>query len=152
MKPVKKHEWSPKKCQCILALIDIGRVTIAEIIEYIKVLKSTIYDIKSHSTPFSQPRIGCPKYLSATDKRHLRRYIIKSHKNRRSGSDTIKKALDFTCSEAMIIKALHELGFYRRIARRHLALSQVTKKKCLEYARLQTHARDTHHINKLISN
>ena len=77
--------------------------------------------------------------MSATNKRRLRRYITKSHKNHRSGLDTIKKALDFICSEATIIKALHELGFYRRITCRRPALSQATKKKRLEYARLVRH-------------
>jgi hypothetical protein len=117
MKPVKKHEWSPKKCQCVLALLNTGCVAIEEIIVYTKVPKSTIYDIKRRGTPFSKLRIGLPRVLSATDKRRLRRYITKSHKNRGATPDTIKKALNFTCSDATLISALHELGFHRRIAR-----------------------------------
>jgi transposase len=139
MKPVKKHEWSPKKRQCVLALLDTGRVAIEEIIAYTKVPKSTIYDIKRRGTAFSKPRIGRPQVLSATDKRRLRRYITKSHKNRRATPDTIKKVLDFTCSDATLISALHELGFHRRIARRRPALNQAAKKKRLEYARLVRH-------------
>jgi hypothetical protein len=123
MKPVKKQEWSPKKRQCVLDLLDTGRVTIKEIIVYIKVPKSTIYNTEKCGTPFSKPRIGRPHALSATDKRRLRRFVTKSHKNHRSTPDTIKNAHHFKCSDEVVISALHELGFYCRIACQRPALN-----------------------------
>jgi len=139
MKPVKTHEWSPKKRQSVLSLLDSGVVSIAEIIAQTGVPKATIYDIKKRGTPFTKGRIGRSRVLSATDKRRLRRYITKSHKSRRASPKTIIDALGFKCSEKTLIKAIHELGFHRRIARRRPALSNIQKKKCLAYVRLVGH-------------
>jgi hypothetical protein len=139
MKPVKKHEWSPKKRQSVLSLLDSGVITIAEIVVYTNVPCSTVHYIKKRDTPFSKPRIGRPWILSATDKRCICRYITKSHQNRRHSPAAIIKALNLNCSEDILIVALQELGFHWRIARRRPALSQAAKKKRLEYARLVRH-------------
>ena len=141
MKPVKTHEWSPKKRQSMLSLLDSGVVSIAEIIAQTGVPKATIYDIKKRGTPFIKARIGRPQILSATHKRRLRRYIMKSHKSRRASPKTIIDALEFKCGEETLIKAIHELGFHRRIARRHPALSN-----CKEVAWRET--RDVRKCNK----
>ena len=133
------HEWSPKKRQSILSLLDTGVVTIAEIVAYTNVPRSTVYDIKKRATPFSKPRIGRPRVLSATDKRRIRRHITKSHKDRRDSPAAIIKALNLNCGKDALIVAIQELGFHRRIARRRPALSQAAKKKRLEYARLVRH-------------
>ena len=127
MKPVKMHESSPKKRQSVLSLLDSGVVSIAEIIAQTGVPKATIYDIKKRGTPFTKGRIGRSRVLSATDKRRLRRYITKSHKSRRASPKTIIDALGFKCGKKTLIKAIHELGFHRRIARRHPALSNIQK-------------------------
>ena len=139
MKPVKTREWSPKKRQSVLSLLDTGVIKIAEIIALTGVPRATIYDIKKRNTPFNKARIGRPRVLSATDKRRLRRYITKSHKSCRATPDTIIRALEFKCSEETLIKAIHELGFHCRIAHHRLTLSNVQKKKCLAYARLVRH-------------
>ena len=78
MKPVKTREWSPKKRQSVLSLLDSGVIKIAEIIALTGVPRATIYDIKRRDTPFNKPRIGRPRVLSATDKRRLCRYITKA--------------------------------------------------------------------------
>ena len=134
MRPVKTREWSPKKRQSVLSLLDTGVIKIAEIIAQTGVPRATIYDIKKGDTPFNKPRIGRPRVLSATDICRLRCYITKSGKSCYTTSDTIIRTLEFKCSKETLIKAIHELGFHRRIACHHPALSNVQKKKCLAYA------------------
>lgn len=101
--------------------------------------KCIIYDIKRQATLVTKARIERPRILSATDKRRLCRYITKSDKSRRASPKTIIDALKFKYDEEILIKAIHELGFHRRIARRHSALSNIQKKKYLTYARLICH-------------
>ena len=127
MRPAKTHEWSQKKRQSVLLLLDTG------------VLLATIYNIKKRCTPFDKPWIGYPQVLSATDKCHLRHYITKSHKSYRITLDTVIYILEFKCSEETLIKAIHELGFHHRITCRRPAISNVQKKKWLAYARLVCH-------------
>jgi Transposase. len=58
---------------------------------------------------------------------------------RRLTPKSIIKDLGFKCCEETIIKALHEFGYSRRIARRRPSLKNIDKKRRLEYARSVRH-------------
>lgn len=139
MKPIKTHDWSPKKRSRVLGLIEGKKHSIRQIAELTGVPKSTVQDIKNRNTPDSKPKTGRPKVLSDRDKRRIEMYIRQSSETRQNTPEAIIKALDLPCGITTLIKAIHELGYHRRVARKCCLLKKIDYQRRLAFARAYRH-------------
>ena len=135
MRPVKTHDWTPRKRSRVLALWESGRFSIRDISAQLDIPRSIIHDIAKRGTPNSKPKLGRPKLLSARDKRRIDMFIKKSKETRQSPPNGIIKALGLSVGHTTVITAIHELGYRRCVARRRPLLKKIDYKCRLEFAR-----------------
>jgi hypothetical protein len=101
--------------------------------------KSTVSDIKKRNIPDSKPKSGRPKIWSDRDKCRIEAYIRKSKETRQESPDHIIRTLHLSCSVPILVKAIHELGYHRRIARRCCLLKKIDYRRRLAFARAYKH-------------
>ena len=134
-KPIKRHDWTPKKRSRVLALVEGRRHTIREISDIVGIPKSTVGDIKTRNTATTKFKSGRPRKLTAHAKRRIERYIKKSKTTRRQDCKTIIKELQLNVCPMTVMNALLELGYTRSAARRRPLLKVLDMKRRLKFAR-----------------
>ena len=135
MRPIKTHEWTPRKRSQVLGLTNGGRHSIREIARLVNMPRSTVYNIQLRGTPNSKPKMGRPRVLTAHDKRRINLYIKKSQQTRQQSPDDIIKTLDLSCGRTTLIDAIHELGYRRCVARKRPHLKKLDYKCQLTFAK-----------------
>jgi transposase len=120
-------------------LAEGGKHTIREIANQLNMPKSTVYDITQRGTPNSKPKMGHPAILTAQDKRRIDLYIKRSKETRQQPPEGIIKALHLSVKHDTLVKAIHELGYRRCIARRRPLLKAIDEKRRLQFARTHKH-------------
>ena len=134
-KPKKQYDWSSKKRNHVLALIDGKRHTIHEISKLTGILKSTVGDIKTRNTAATKWRCGWPKVLTKYDKRQIDQYIKKSRTTQQEDCNTIIKVLHLNVCQNTLMAAILDLEYTRSIARRCPLLKKLNIKRQLKFAR-----------------
>ena len=135
---MKTHEWSPNSRSKALGLCQGRRHSLHDITNIINIPKSTVYDIKKRDTAASKQRSGRPKKLTNRDKRHLEIYIRTNKATRRVLLSYLKSILPEKTHENTIRKALNELSYNHRIARRRPFLNTRDRKRRLQFAKKYT--------------
>ena len=115
---MKTHEWSPNFRSKALGLCQGGRHSLRNITNIINISKSTIYDIKKRDTAATKQRSGHAKKLTDRDKRHLEMYTRTNRTTGRVSLSYLNSILPKKTHENTIRKALNELAYNHRIARR----------------------------------
>jgi transposase len=132
---MKTHEWSEGQRYKALGLIEGKRHSLSEITDIVNIPKGTLSDIKKRGTGISKPRSGRPKKLTARDERRIKRFIRTNKFTRRVTLSQLKSILQLNAHENTIHKALIELGYNQRVARRRPFLNERDKERRLQFAK-----------------
>lgn len=115
------------------------RHTLTEITQITNIPKGTLGDLKRRGTGVTKPRSGRPKKLTSRDIRHIEIYIRSNYTTRRVGLRNLIRILQLDCTEKTVHKALNELGYHYKIARRRCFLSKRDRKRRLQFAKRHVH-------------
>lgn len=132
---MKTREWSPESRNRSLGLITGKRHSLSEITNITGMPKGTLGDLKKRGVAKSQPRSGRPVKLTERDKRHIEIYIRTNFKTRRTRLDHLIRDLELGTSENTVRKALRELRYDHKVARRRPFLKNNDRKRRLQYAK-----------------
>ena len=135
MRPVKTHDWTPRKWSCVLALWESGRFSIHDISAQLDIPCSTVHNIAKCSTPNSKLKLGQPKLLSARDKCRIDMFIKKSKETHQFPPNDTIKALGLSVSHTTVITMIHELGYQQCVTRHRPLLKKIDYKHWLEFVR-----------------
>ena len=118
-----------------MGLIAGKRHSLAEIRNITGIPKGTLGDLKKCGVAKSQPRSGHPVKLTERDKCHIEIYIRTNFKTHRTRLDHLIRDLNLNLFQNTVRKALHELGYDHKVARRHPFLKNNDQKHQLQYAK-----------------
>ena len=136
---MKTHEWSPNRKSMALGLIKGGRHKLSEITQITNIPSPTLRRIKKLDTAITKPRSGRPKKLTPRDLRHIEIYIRSNYRTRRVRLSQLIKLFQLDATERTVRKALKELGYNHRVARRRPFLSKRDRKRRLQFAKRHAH-------------
>jgi transposase len=132
---VKTHEWSPTSRGKALGLRASGRVPLREITNITAIPKSTVHDINTRGTGINEARSGRPRKLSSGDIRQIIRHIRLNKSTRRLSLSALKRDLHLDVHEHTIRRALQQVGYYHRVARRRPYLNKRDRSRRLKFAK-----------------
>ena len=136
---MKTREWSPARRNQALGLMAGGRHSLHEITNITTIPKGTIGDLKKRGTAISLPRSGRPTKFTERDKRHIEIYVRTNSKTRRTSLRHLIRDLSLNASENTVRKALRELGYDHKVAKRRPFLKKLDRKRRLQYAKRHQH-------------
>ena len=111
----------------------------SEITNITKIPKGTLGDLKKRGTRVTKQRTGRPKKLTEADKRQIVLHIRRDSKTRWLSLHQLIKDLQLNALEKTVRNALHDFGYYHKVAKRRPFLKNRDRKCRLQYAKKHKH-------------